>query len=249
MREKRILFLGVTGRIGPTLLEEYSKNYGDCCDIKIGVHKKTFDKFNSVKTNIYDIKNLKTTMKEIDFVINLAAESNAEASFEEILKPNLIGAYNVFEAARQAKVKRVIFASSVHTIRGYLLKHKVKNTDATWPKNFYGASKVFGESLCRVFSEKYGLSCFAIRIGAYVTDDMRCKVCLTKDNFGYVITQSDFTQLIHKSILAPEKIKFAILSGISNNKRGYMDLKFTKKLIGYKPEHDAVEICKKLIGK
>ena len=249
MKKKKILFLGATGRIGPTLLEKYSKDYKNCCDIILGIHKKKSKKFKSIKTDLNDIRKLKTVMKGIDVVVNLAAESNPEASFEEILQPNLIGAYNVFEAARQAKVKRVIFASSVHAVRGYPLNSKIKNTDVTWPKNLYGASKVFGESLCRVFSTRYEISCLAIRIGAYVTDDMRKKVCLTRDNFGYVITQSDFAQLIHKCVIALGKIKFGVLSGISNNEKGYMDLEFTKKLVGYKPKNDAVKICNKLVGK
>ena len=52
--------------------------------------------------------------------------------------------------------------------------------------------------------------------------------------------------MIHKSIIAPEKVKYGILSGISKNKRKYMDLKFTKKLVGYSPNDDAFALCKKL---
>ena len=249
MKKKRILFLGATGRIGPGLLEKYSRDYGNCCDVTVGIHRRKSGKFNSIKTDVNDVETLKTAMKKIDVVVNLAAESNPDASFEEILKPNLEGAYNVLEAARQSGVKRVIFASSVHAVAGYPANHKIKNTDAPNPKNVYGASKVFGESLCRVFSTKHKISCLVVRIGAYVTDDMKNRACMTRDNFGYVITQSDLSQLIHKCVVAPKKIRFAILSGISNNTEGYMDLEFTKKLTGYSPKDDAVKICRKLLRK
>lgn len=247
--KKRVLFLGATGRIGPGLLEKHSRDYGSRCDVIVGIHRRKLDGFKSVKADVSDVEKLRAAMKKIDVVVNLAAESNPEASFDEILKPNLMGAYNVLEAARRAGVERVIFASSVHAVRGYPADHKVKNTDAPNPKNVYGASKVFGESLCRVFSARHKISCLVVRIGAYVSDDMKERACVTRDDFGYVITQSDLSQLIHKCVTAPKKIRFAILSGISNNTKGYMDLESTKRLIGYEPKDDAVKICRELSGK
>ena len=53
-------------------------------------------------------------------------------------------------------------------------------------------------------------------------------------------------QLIHKCVLAPENVKFGILSGISDNRKKNMDLEFTRKLVGYEPEDDAFEICEKI---
>ena len=182
-------------------------------------------------------------MKGIDVVINLAANSDPSADFEDIVQSNMVGAYNVFEAARQSRCERVIFASSVHAIRGYALGSKVKSDYAPKPSNFYGASKVFGEALCYVFSSKYNLSCLAIRIGAYISNDGKKTVCLTRNNLDYVISQRDMAQLIHKCIIAPKSVKYGILSGSSNNKRTYMDLSFTKKLVGYKPQDNAEEMC------
>lgn len=112
------------------------------------------------------------------------------------------------------------------------------------PLNFYGASKAFGEALCSVFFHKYNLSCLAIRIGAYVSNDHATKICYTRKDYGHVISQGDFGQLIHKSIMAPKKVMYGVLSGISNEKHRHMGLKFTKKLVGYKPEDDVFKICK-----
>jgi len=183
-------------------------------------------------------------MKDIDVVINLAANSNPSASFEEVLVPNIVGAYKVFEAAKQAKVKRVIFASSIHAVKGYSDKHEITSRDAPKPVDFYGASKAFGEALCYVYSYKYNLSCLAIRIGAYVTNNKQKSICYTRSDYGHVISQRDMAQLIHKAILAPKKVKYAILSGISKDKHKHLELKSTKKLIGYEPKDDAYQICK-----
>ena len=244
---KKVLFLGVTGRIGPSLLDEIERTY-DNYEIIVGTHsKKKVGKFKTVRFDLNNIDKLKKAMKNIDVVVNLAAESNPDASFEELIKPNLIGSYNVFEAARQAKVKRVIFASSVHAVRGYPLGKKIKEKYAPKPSCFYGASKVFGEALCYIFSNKYNLSCLAIRIGAYVSNDLKKKVCLSRDNFDYVITQRDMAQLIHKCIMAKSSVKYGVLAGSSNNTKTYMDLSLSRKLVGYKPKDDAYKLCKGLI--
>jgi|TARA_Y100000310_G_scaffold91480_2_gene88856 uronate dehydrogenase len=246
MKKKKVLLLGATGRVGPGLIKEYFKNYQKSYEIIIGIHRKC-KKSYGLKTKKFDLTNIKMLKKAfqgIDVVVNLAANSSPSAKFSEILEPNIIGSYNVFEAARQAKVKRVIFASSVHTVKGYDDKHKVTAHDAPKPLNFYGASKAFGEALCSVFSSKYDLSCFAIRIGAYVSNNQRKIICYTRKDYGHIISQRDMAQLIHKSIIAPKKIKYAILSGISKDKHRHLELKSTKKLIGYKPKDDAYKICK-----
>ena len=247
MKRGNVLFLGATGRMGPSIIEEYLKNYRDYYDVILGYHHtKPRGGIKIRKADLSSISSLKKAMKNVDVVVNLAAKSNPEAEFEELIKPNLIGAYNVFEAARKSKVKRVIFASSVHSVKGYPLGSKILHDDFPRPPNLYGATKVFGEALCHVFSHKYGLSCLAIRIGAYVSDDKKKTICFTRENYDYVITQRDFMQLVHKCIQAPKKIKFGILSGSSDNKRKYMDLDFTKNLVGYKPRDDAYKICEEI---
>lgn len=243
--KKKVIILGATGRIGPSLLEElsqYSKDY----EIILGIHKTKIKGYENRKVDLQSIRKLKKAFKGIHTVINLAAESDQNAEFNEILKPNLIGSYNVFEAAHQSKVKRVVFASSIHAIKGYESGKKIKSTMAPKPINFYGASKVFGEALCNVFSTKYNLSCLAIRIGAYISNDRKKAVCPTRDNFNYVISQRDLGQLIHKCIIAKPSIKYGILAGSSNNKHLYMDLTSAKKLVGYKPKDDGLKMCKEV---
>jgi len=245
MKKKKVLLLGATGRIGPSLVEEYKNNYKKYYDLIIGIHKKGKNYgLKTVKFDLSNIKKLKQSMKGVDVVVNLAANSNVNAKFEDLLNPNLIGTYNVLEAARQVKVKRIIIASSVHAISDYPHTYKVKSSDTPKPLNFYGASKAYGEALCSVFSHKYNLSCLAIRIGAYVSDNRKKVVCDTRHDYGHVISQRDFGQLIHKSIMAGKKVKYGVLNAISNNKHRHMELNFTKKLIGYKPKDDAYKICK-----
>ena len=249
--KKKVLLIGAKGRVGSGFIEEYlkNKNYEDSYELILGVHDKKYKKKNfKVKyVSLEDIKSLKKAMKGINVVINLAANPEPKAEFKDLIKPNLIGAYNCFKAAADSKCERVIFASSVHAIKGYLnKKRKAKENAAPKPEGFYGATKAFGEALCYTFSSKYEMSCLGIRIGAYTSNEKIKTVCFSRDDYEHVISQEDMGQLLHKCIIAPKKVNYGIFSGTSKNKKRDMELKYTKKLIGYKPKDDAFKLCKKI---
>jgi len=245
MVKKKVILLGGTGRIGPGIVEEYLDHYSKSYDLILGYHrKKPKTELRCVRVDLGSVSVLRKAFKGVDVVINLAANSAPSAKFKDIVKPNIIGAHNVFEAARLAKCSRVVFASSVHAVKGYPHDHLVDFNEIPMPLNFYGASKVFGEALCKVFSTNYGLSCLAIRIGAYVSNDKKSVVCQTRTDYDYAISQRDMGQLIHRCIVAPKKVRYGIFSGISDNEHKRMELKHTKKVLGYKPKDDAFKVCK-----
>ncbi len=238
------MFIGLTGRIGKSFLEEYENKYKNHYDIVVGINKtKLSGNYETIKINLSDLDELTKYFSDFDVVVNLAGNSDPNAPFNDLIEPNLIGVYNVLEATRRAGVKRVIYASSVHAIRGYPLGKTVKMDLAPKPLNYYGATKAFLEAMCHVYSQSYGLSCLAIRIGAYISDEMLKIACPTRSNFDYIISQRDFAQLIYKCIIAPETLKFAVLAGSSDNKNNFMDLEETKKLVGYQPEDDGYKMC------
>lgn len=250
MMRKKVLLLGAAGRVGTGFSEEYLKNkdYQESYELILGVHSKTFkdDNFKIRDVSLEDIKSLKKAMRGVSVVINLAANPSPAAEFKDLIKPNLIGAYNVFRAALDAECDRVIFASSVHAVGGYEKNYEIKSEDAPKPLDLYGATKAFGEALCYTFSSKYGLSCFAIRIGAYSADEKIRSVCFSRKDYEHAISQRDMGQLIHKSIIASKKIKYGVLNGVSRNRKKDMDLKTTTKLVGYEPQDDVYEVCEGL---
>lgn len=244
-KKMKVLLLGSSGVIGSDFIEEYKNNYSKFYDLILGVHKKSVDGgFEIRNVDLSDIESLKQAMKYVDVVVNLAANPSPAAEFKDLIEPNLIGTYNVFEAAKRAKCKRIIVASSVHAIKGYPEEKKVSEVDSPMPKTVYGATKAFTEALCSVFSKD--LSCFAIRIGLYLSDKQRETICFQREDYDYVITQRDTAQLIHKSIIAPLSLKYAILHGSSDNKTKKMTVELTNKLIGYEPQDDAFEICREI---
>jgi UDP-glucose 4-epimerase len=104
-------------------------------------------------------------MKGVDVVVHLAAQSNvlgAVADLEYSFSTNVIGTFNVLTAAAQAGVKRVLFASS-REVYGEQPSLPVKEVAELKPKNAYGASKLAGETYCRVFRSG-GLSVIILRL-------------------------------------------------------------------------------------
>lgn len=243
MNKLKVLLLGPTGRIGKNFVNDYfTHNYNKDYEMILGMRdpKKISDvRFEIRFVDLSDIESMKKAMSDIDVVLNLAANAKPESEFKDLVEPNIVGTYNLLEAARLTKVKRVIMASSVHAVKGYKEDAIVKEFDAPRPENFYGATKAFVEAMCHVYYKKYNLSCIAIRVGAYVSDDMRETVAFTRENFDYVISQRDMAQLFHKSISAPMNLKYAILSGSSDNRKKRLDLEETKKLVNYQPQDDA----------
>ena len=75
-------------------------------------------------THVADIAELDAippALQNVDATVHLAASALLEAPWDDVLHNNIVGTYNVFEAARQAGVSRVVFASSNHTVGMYEL--------------------------------------------------------------------------------------------------------------------------------
>src|SRR4029453_2968343 len=92
---------------------------------------------------------------------------SVEGFWETILQANIIGCYNLFEAARRHGVERVVFASSNHAIGFYPRRRRIGIDVAVRPDSRYGVSKAFGEALGALYAFKHGLRVTCIRIGNF----------------------------------------------------------------------------------
>lgn len=108
---------------------------------------------------------LSDRFRGIDLLVHLAAASD-EADWETVRKSNIDATYNVFEAARQASVRRVVFASSHHVFGFYDISEGPLKHPQYRPSGLYGASKCFGEALARTYHDKFGMTCIVLRIAA-----------------------------------------------------------------------------------
>ena len=241
---KRILITGMSGLIGQLVYNSLKDN----ANYKLTALNRTkLHDVNCIQADINDLEKVTTAFEGINTVVHLAAQLPG-ASWNSMLKTNLEGTYNVFEASRIQGVSRVIFASSGDAARGWdnenpydwLTEGKydkitspwtmIPPTDV-WPKGIYGASKVWGEAIGRHFSDEFSLSVICLRIGAVLPKN---KPNLTR-HYSTWLSHNDITSAISKSIEAPDKLKYGVFFVNSNNRWNYRDLNSTRESLDWNP--------------
>ena len=165
-------------------------------------------------------------VKGADSVIHLGGHS-VEGTWEQILNANIIGCYNLFEAARVAGVKRVVFASSNHAIGFYPRKKKIRTDVTVRPDSRYGVSKAFGEALGALYSDKHGIAVTCLRIGNVGPKPLDVR------RLSIWISPEDLVQLFQIGLDHPE-VRYEIFYGASDNEASWWDNSRAQRL-GYRP--------------
>ena len=244
MTQLRLLITGINGRIGQLL----NNAFRDVHDL-YGLDRVGPFSDRVLPANVAEYKHIAQVFERLsplDGIIHLAGDPRVEASWESVLITNIIGTRNIFEAAREFQVPRVIFASSNHVTGAYegfapnLILHqqheppKISPEDPIRPDSDYGVSKAFGEAVARYYCARWGIDAICIRIGAVLeNDDPTSDERLKK----VWLSHRDLIQLVEKSLIA--NINFGIYYGISNNKGAFWDLTNARNELGYQPEDDA----------
>jgi nucleoside-diphosphate-sugar epimerase len=197
--------------------------------------------------DIADLTAILPAFDGVEAVVHLAAVVGTGADFETYLRGNIVGTYNVFEAARRAGVRRIVYASSgatisaiereepyrtlVHSDDGGLDAQLLTHESALRPSGLYGCSKVWGEALARHYVDAHGLSIICLRIGAVNADD---KPRATRE-FSVWCSQRDVARMIGACLDAPPGVRFDVFYVSSRNRRGYRDLEHARAVLGWEP--------------
>ncbi len=154
---------------------------------------------------------------------------------EDILRTNVVATHGLFEAARRAGVRRIVFASSNHVIGFHPADRFVGPDDPVRPDGHYGLSKVFGEAMGRLLADKHGMEVACLRIGAFRARPGNAR------ELGAWISPRDMAQLARRCVEA-EAFHFLVLYGVSANRRAmWGGDEAGRAAVGYVPEDDAEE--------
>ncbi len=226
---KKILLTGAAGDVGRRITPMLKAAYPGLVlsDIKMpaDLHGLKF-----VKADISNFAETAAAVAGIDGIVHLGGYS-VEGPWESILNANIVGCYNLFETARVAGVKRVIFASSNHAVGFYPRTTTIPHDVTVLPDSRYGVSKAFGEALGAMYAMKHGMGVTCLRIGN-VNDtplDLR--------RMAIMLHPEDLVQLIRIGLDHPD-IVFEVLYGASANTRAWWDNSRAKAL-GYRPKYDS----------
>ena len=247
MAGPRVLVTGMSGLIGGALRKRLEGRVA-----LRALNRREMVGVDCRRADIADLAAIEPAFRDIDVVVHLAAAAGGDEPWESILRQNLVGAYNVLEAARRAGVARVIFASSGATVTGYEREEPYASLVAgkyaaltSWPMlthetplrpaALYGVSKAYGEALGRQYADEHGLSVLSIRIGRVKAEDRPT----TARDFSVWLSQRDVVQILERSIHAPAELRHGVFFATSDNRWGYRDLGHPRAVLGFVPEDRA----------
>jgi uronate dehydrogenase len=171
--------------------------------------------------------------QDISAVVHFGGMAN-EASWQTVLEANIMGTYNIFEAARKAGVRRVIFASSYHAQGMYpVAEVPILPNDPYRPDSLYGVSKAFGETLSRLYFDKFGIECLALRICAANNPG-------TPRDARLWFNRDDLSSLVDHALDVPV-LGHRTLFGISDNPNAFY-LNPPDDDFGWLPRHGSLEL-------
>jgi uronate dehydrogenase len=173
-------------------------------------------------------------------IVDMAAISDVAPFRETLLPTNILGTYNVFEAARAAGVPRLVYASTHHVVGYYPAGLFLDDAVPFRPDSMYGVTKCFAEATGRLYADKAGLQVVCLRIGLFQprpTDERHLAVWISPGDMG---------RLVRCAVEAPN-VQYEIIYGISNNTRRWWDLTRARRVLGYAPQDDAEVYAKGLL--
>ena len=245
---KKVMITGIAGTVGEVLRRSLNGHW----ELK-GIDLVPVPDVPTLLADINDQDALVPAFKDAYAVIHLAANPMVAASWEEVVHANVLGTRSVFESARKANVRKIIFASSNHVTGLYetdepyksIVEGRYENLKPdeipmithefpVRPSGPYGISKVFGEAVGRYYSEAFGMEVLCIRIGTVNHQDR------PKNNRFYatLLTHRDLSTLV-EACLRAEGVSFDIFYGVSDNTWRFWDISHPREVLGWIPQDNA----------
>lgn len=246
--DRHVLVTGLSGLIGGALRRHLAGRW----ELR-ALGRRPLPGVAGHQADIADLGAIAPAFVGADAVVHLAALVDTNAPLETTLRTNVVGTYNVFEAARRAGVRRVVYASSGAVVSGWEREFPYSALVAgryqevrEWtvltheapvrPSGLYGVSKVWGEALGRHYADTSGLSVVCLRIGHVTAEDRP----VTPRDFSVWCSQRDVARIIELCLLAPPALRFDVFYALSRNRWSYRDLDHARTVLGFEPV-DAAE--------
>lgn len=236
---KKLVLTGAAGRLGSHLRETLSQLADELVSSdRVDDIGKLYPGEHYRKADLARYDEVYSLLEGADKVVHFGAIPD-EAAFDDILQSNIIGAYNVWEAAYQHSLQRVIYASSIHAV-GMHQRYDVIDTEVPHrPDSYYGLSKCFAEDLASLYWDKRQLESVCLRI-------LTCSRVTSSRTLGTWLSYGDLVHLVERAINTPVT-GFSLVYGVSDNDRSPVSNSDACHL-GYKPKDNAEQYATRILA-
>ena len=246
----KVLVTGMSGLIGSAVRRGLEADHE-----LVALNRSAVQGVATHRADISDFDAIAPVFAGQDAVVHLAAHPGENYTWEQLRDTNVEGTRHVFQAAVDAGVGRVIFASSGATVAGWehdepyraLVEGRYDDLPERWPlisvqmpprpRGIYGSTKVWGEALARHFADTTQTSFLNIRIG-YVNSEDRPTNPRQRSVW---CSQRDVVAAVVAALQAPAELRCETFFANSSNRYGYRDLEHGRTLLGYQPLDSAEE--------
>lgn len=236
---KTLLITGAAGGVGRALRGALAGTYQlRLSDLRPIKDLKPGERF--MRADITRMADMLRITKGVDAIVHLGGYS-VEGPWPLILKANIEGCFNAYEAARRNGVPRFIFPTSNHAVGFYRRDETIDHRVYPKPDGRYGVSKVFGEALGSLYADKYGLRVLCIRIGNVNERP------IDKRRLAIWVSPRDLGQLVSIGVEHPD-LRFEIVYGVSDNRRSWYDNANAMRL-GYRPQDRGEDYAAAVLAK
>lgn len=244
-----LLITGATGLIGTVLRRRLPATYA----IR-GIDRRPAGERRVRRVDVTRPRSLARAVVGVDAVVHLASTARADADWPIVLKNDIAGTLNVLEAAREAGVRRFVYASSNHVTGMYEEEQPYSSIVAGdytgldpceipligtgWPvrpDGPYGIAKALGETAVRYYADRFGLQGICLRLGTVTQEDRPTR----PRHFSTLLSHADLVRLVECALQTPEEVRFGTFYGVSANRWRFWDLADAEDAIGFDPQDDA----------
>jgi uronate dehydrogenase len=244
-----VLVTGSAGRIGQAVVQELGEGVARGFD-----RVPTPGLRDHVVGDLLDPAAVRRAMTGIRTVVHLAATPDdvPHDPPSTLFPPNIVGVYNVLEAAREAGVKRLVLASSGQVVwyQRYRGPYPIDADVLLTPRSWYACTKVFLEAAGRSFHEAHGMSVIVVRLGWCPRDAVQVEQ-IRQETFAQdvYLSPNDAGRFFACAVHAPEDIRFLTVYATSKPVRtSPYDLEPTRRLLGFEPREQWPQGIEIVIG-
>ena len=227
---KKLLMTGAAGNMGTALRSRISPLadellLSDLEEIEVSTTHETY-----MRCDLADAEAVDALMCDVDAIIHLGGVAS-EAPFDMLMSANIVGTYNLYEAARRHGVKRILLASTNHVVGFYRQDQYVDPSMPMRPDGLYAVSKCYSEALARLYYDKFGIETAIVRVGACWPEPTTIRM------LSLWLSFDDLAALVERVFIAP-KLGCPVIFGASANSASWWD-NSSVSYLGWQPQDNA----------